>query len=65
METLNIDDDDSASACDVMVPVCFQLMTTFDTVSVLLFCLASVLFDYPLGVFKFHLAAPYEIVGGC
>jgi hypothetical protein len=30
----------------------------------LFFCLASGLFDYLLGVFQFHLAAPYEIVGG-
>ena len=64
MENLNIDDDDSVSACDVMVPVCFELMTTFDTVSVLFYYLPLGLSDYLL-VFQFHLAAPYEIVGGC
>jgi hypothetical protein len=45
METLNIDDDYYALAYDVMVPVCFELMTTFDTVSVLLFSLPSGLFS--------------------
>jgi len=45
METLNIDDDDSVSACDVIKLVCFELMTTFDTVSVLLFSLPSGLFS--------------------
>jgi len=39
METLNIDDDDYAPACDVIKLVCFELMTAFDTVSVLLFSL--------------------------
>ena len=64
VETLIIDDGDSALACDVLVPVCFELMTTFDTVSVLFFYLPLGLFHYLL-VFQFHLAAPYEIVGGC
>jgi hypothetical protein len=44
METLNIDDDYYALACDVIKLVCFELMTTFDTVSVLLFSLPSGLF---------------------
>ena len=65
METLNIDDDDSVSVCDVIKPVCFELMTTLDIVSVLISYLPLDLFDYPQGVFQFHLAAPYEVVGGC
>ena len=44
--------------------VCLELMTTLDIVSVLIFCLSSGLSDYLL-VFQFHLAGPYEIVGGC
>ena len=63
METLAINDDDSQSVYDEMILVCFELMTTLNTV--LLFCLASGIFDYPLGAFLFHLAVPYEIVGGC
>ena len=65
MTTLDIGDDNSASVCDVMELVCFELMTTLDIVSVLFFYLPSGLFDYPLGVFQFHLAAPYEILRGC
>ena len=64
-ETLDINDDDSQWIKDGMILVCFEFMTTFYTVSVFLSCLALGLFDYPLGVFQFHLAAPYEIVGGC
>jgi hypothetical protein len=46
--------------------VCFELMTTFDTVSVFAFLstFGSLLVHYLL-FFQFHLAAPYEIVGGC
>ena len=29
---LNIDDDDSVLACDVIKPVCFELMTTLDII---------------------------------
>ena len=62
VEYLDSSDNDSASVCNVMVLVCFELMTTLDTV--LFFFLALGLFDYLLGVFQFHLAAPYEIVWG-
>ena len=61
---LDSSDNDSALVYDVMILVCFELMMTLCTV---LFCfgLASGLFNYPLGVLQFHLAAPYKIVGGC
>ena len=63
VETLDIDDDDSASVCNVMILVCFELTMTLETV-LFFFGLASGLFDYPLSVFQFHLATPYENVGG-
>ena len=57
-------DGQSTSVCDVMILVWLVLMMTVDTVLMLLSSYTLRFFDYLLGVFQFHLAAPYEIVWG-